>query len=399
MSADRSVIGSPVGSPVTGPDGVDVFELGAEHEQVVFCNDHATGLKAIVAIHSTALGPGLGGTRFYPYPTTAEAIRDVLNLSRGMSYKAALAGLDLGGGKAVIIGDPMKDKTEALLRAYGRFVQAIGGRYYTACDVGTYSEDMDVVARECRFVTGRTVAHGGAGDSSVLTAYGVYQGMRASAEALWGSPTLSGRTVGVAGVGKVGHHLVKHLVDDGAQVVVTDVYQPAVDRMVKEYGATAVADADALVRAEIDVYAPCAMGDALTDEVVDALTAKIVCGAANNQLSHPGIEKALADRAHPLRARLLRELRRADPGRRRARGVQLRAGRAARVEDLRHDQGGLRAGPHRRGHPGRGRRPACRAPDARRRPATRGLPPRLTHRPSRRSALPPDRHTGAIALL
>ena len=296
MSADPSVIGSRLSAPMTGPDGVDVFELGADHEQVVFCNDHVTGLKAIVAIHSTALGPGLGGTRFYPYPTTAEAIRDVLNLSRGMSYKAALAGLDLGGGKAVIIGDPMKDKTEALLRAYGRFVQAIGGRYYTACDVGTYSEDMDVVARECRFVTGRTVAHGGAGDSSVLTAYGVYQGMRASAEALWGSPTLSGRTVGIAGVGKVGHHLVKHLVDDGAQVVVTDVYQPAVDRMVKEYGATAVADADALVRAEIDVYAPCAMGDALTDDVVDVLTAKIVCGAANNQLSHPGIEKALNDR-------------------------------------------------------------------------------------------------------
>jgi valine dehydrogenase (NAD+) len=277
-------------------DGVDVFELGAEHEQVVFCNDSATGLRAIVAIHSTALGPGLGGTRFYPYASTADAVRDVLNLSRGMSYKNALAGLDLGGGKAVIIGDPAKDKTEALLRAYGRFVQTLGGRYITACDVGTYSADMDVVARECSFVTGRTVAHGGAGDSSVLTAYGVFQGMRASAEAVWGSPTLSGRTVGIAGVGKVGHHLVKHLVDDGARVVVTDVDHAAVDAMVKEYGATPVADADALVRAEIDVYAPCAMGGALTDDVVDVLTAKIVCGAANNQLDHPGIEKALADR-------------------------------------------------------------------------------------------------------
>ena len=372
MSADPSV--SPVGSPSTVADGVDVFELGAEHEQVVFCNDHATGLRAIVAIHSTALGPGLGGTRFYPYATTADAIRDVLNLSRGMSYKAALAGLDLGGGKAVIIGDPTKDKTEALLRAYGRFVQAIGGRYYTACDVGTYSEDMDVVARECSFVTGRTVAHGGAGDSSVLTAYGVYQGMRASAEALWGAPTLSGRTVGIAGVGKVGHHLVKHLVEDGAQVVVTDVYQPAVERVVQQYGATAVADADALVRADIDVYAPCAMGDALTDEVVDVLTAKIVCGAANNQLSHPGHREGAGRPRDPLRARLLRELRRPDPGGRRARGLQLRAGRAARVEDLRHDQGGLRAGPHRRGHPRRGRRPSRRAPDARRRPPARALP-------------------------
>ena len=293
MSADPSVPGPMTSSPA---DGVDVFELGVEHEQVVFCNDPGTGLKAIIAIHSTALGPALGGTRFYPYASTADAVRDVLNLSRGMSYKNALAGLDLGGGKAVIIGDPAKDKTEALLRAYGRFVQSLNGRYFTACDVGTFSVDMDVVARECDFVTGRTVAHGGAGDSSVLTAYGVFQGMRASAEAVWGTPTLSGRTVGIAGVGKVGHHLVKHLVDDGARVVVTDVNPPAVEAMVAQYGATAVADADALVRAEIDVYAPCAMGGALTDEVVDVLTAAIVCGAANNQLEHPGIEKALADR-------------------------------------------------------------------------------------------------------
>jgi valine dehydrogenase (NAD+) len=303
MSSDPDVPGLATGH-VTGTatshtrsvDGIDVFELGAEHEQVVFCNDPASGLKAIVAIHSTALGPALGGTRFYPYASTADAVRDVLNLARGMSYKNALAGLDLGGGKAVIIGDPAKDKSEALLRAYGRFVQSLNGRYITACDVGTYSADMDVVATECRFVTGRTVAHGGAGDSSVLTAYGVFQGMRASAEAVWGSATLSGRTVGVAGVGKVGHHLVKHLVDDGARVVVTDVNPAAVEAMVKEYGATAVADTDALVRAEIDVYAPCALGGALTDEVVDVLTASIVCGAANNQLEHPGIEQALAER-------------------------------------------------------------------------------------------------------
>jgi valine dehydrogenase (NAD+) len=281
---------------VDGVEGVDVFELGVEHEQVVFCNDPASGLRAIVAIHSTALGPGLGGTRFYPYRSTADAVRDVLNLSRGMSYKNALAGLDLGGGKAVIIGDPAKDKSEALLRAYGRFVQSLNGRYITACDVGTYCADMDVIARECSFVTGRTVTRGGAGDSSVLTAYGVFQGMRASAEALWGAPTLSGRTVGIAGVGKVGRHLVKHLVGDGARVVVTDVNPAAVEAMVTEYDATAVADAEALVQADIDVYAPCALGGALTDDVVDVLTATIVCGAANNQLEHPGVEKALADR-------------------------------------------------------------------------------------------------------
>lgn len=275
----------------------DVFELGSEHEQVVFCNDPASGLKAIVAVHSTALGPALGGTRFHPYPSTDDAIEDVLDLSRGMSYKAALAGLDLGGGKAVIIGDPRADKTEALLRAYGRFVQSLGGRYYTACDVGTFSEDMDHIARECDFVTGRTVAHGGAGDSSVLTAYGVFQGMRAAAEAVWGEPTLAGRTVGVAGVGKVGRHLVRHLIEDGAAVVITDVYQPSVEQVVADFPQVqVVADNDALVRSEIDVYAPCALGHALTDEVVDALPARIVCGAANNQLAHRGIEKALEDR-------------------------------------------------------------------------------------------------------
>src|SRR3989440_11523695 len=156
-----------------------VFDRGTGHEQVTYFNDPASGLRAIIAIYSTALGPALGGTRFYPYASEDDALADVLNLSRAMAYKAACAGLDLGGGKAVIIGDPTVDKTEALLRAYGRFVQAIGGRYYTACDVGTYVEDMDVVAREGRFVTGRSPAQGGAGDSSILTAYGVFEGMRA----------------------------------------------------------------------------------------------------------------------------------------------------------------------------------------------------------------------------
>ena len=277
--------------------GVDIFELGAEHEQVVFCNDHATGLRAIVAIHSTALGPALGGTRFYPYASTDEAIVDALNLSRSMSYKAALAGLDLGGGKAVIIGDPTRLKTEALLRAYGRFVQSLNGRYYTACDVGTYSDDMDHIARECDFVTGRTVAHGGAGDSSVLTAYGVFQGMRAAAEQVWGEPTLAGRTVGVAGIGKVGRHLVRHLIEDGASVVVTDVHVPSVESVRAEYPqVSAVGSTDELVAGDLDVYAPCALGGAISDEVLAVLGAKIVCGAANNQLAHPGIEKQLEER-------------------------------------------------------------------------------------------------------
>src|ERR687885_1433793 len=193
------------------------------HEQVVFCQDKQSGLRAIIAIYSTAIGPALGGTRFYPYPREEDAIHDVLELSRAMAYKNALAGLDLGGGKAVIWGDPERDKSEPLLRAYGRFVESLNGRYYTACDVGTYVQDMDVVARETRFVTGRSVEHGGAGDSSILTAWGVFQGMRAAAEHTWGSPTLAGRTVGIAGLGKVGKHLARHLLDDGAAVVGTDV--------------------------------------------------------------------------------------------------------------------------------------------------------------------------------
>jgi valine dehydrogenase (NAD+) len=275
----------------------DVFDLGSEHEQVVFANDPGTGLRAVIAIHSTALGPALGGTRFHAYASTADAVKDVLNLSRGMSYKAALAGLDLGGGKAVIIGDPTKLKSEPLLRAYGRHVQSLGGRYYTACDVGTFSIDMDVIARECSFVTGRTVAHGGAGDSSVLTAYGVFQGMRATASVAWGTTSLAGRTVGVAGVGKVGRHLVGHLVEDGASVVVTDVSAAAVERVRDEFPSIRVVpSAAALVASPLDVYAPCALGGAITDEVLEVLTAKIVCGAANNQLAHPGVEKALEER-------------------------------------------------------------------------------------------------------
>ncbi|WP_137294521.1 Glu/Leu/Phe/Val dehydrogenase dimerization domain-containing protein [Nocardioides dongxiaopingii] len=291
MSVTSSVTSSAPSLPA------DVFELGAEHEQVVFCHDAATGLRAIVAIHSTALGPALGGTRFHPYATTADALADVLDLSRGMSYKAALAGLDLGGGKAVIIGDPATLKSEALLRAYGRFVESLSGRYLTACDVGTYSEDMDHVARESRHVTGRTVAHGGAGDSSVLTAYGVFRGLLAAAEAAWGTDSLEGRVVGVSGVGKVGRHLVGHLVEAGASVVVTDVSDQALDRVRDEHAGVRVAEStEALVASPLDVYAPCALGHALTDEVAEVLSARVVCGAANNQLAHPGVEKALADR-------------------------------------------------------------------------------------------------------
>ncbi|MFG3297873.1 Glu/Leu/Phe/Val dehydrogenase [Micromonospora chersina] len=267
------------------------------HEQVVFCQDKQSGLKAIIGIYSTALGPALGGTRFYPYASEADALADVLDLSRGMAYKNALAGLDLGGGKAVIWGDPEQIKSEALLRAYGRFVESLAGRYYTACDVGTYVADMDVIARETSYVTGRSVEHGGAGDSSVLTAWGVFQGMRAAAEHVWGTPTLAGKRVGVAGLGKVGKYLTGHLLEDGAEVVATDVNPKALEWVRATHPqVTLVDDTAALVASDIDVYAPCALGGALNDDTVPVLRAKVVAGAANNQLAHAGIEKVLADR-------------------------------------------------------------------------------------------------------
>jgi valine dehydrogenase (NAD+) len=274
---------------------VDV--LGSGHEQVVFCSDPDSGLRAIIAIHSTALGPGLGGTRFYPYPSEEAAVADVLRLSRAMSYKNSLAGLDLGGGKAVIIGDPRTDKTEARLRAYGRFVEALGGRYLTACDVGTYNADLDVVARETRFAHGRSEAYGGCGDSSVLTAYGVFLGMRAAAQHRWGTPSLAGRTVAVAGVGKVGSHLVDHLVDDGADVVITDVDPAAVALVQARHPQVkAVPDTATLVGSPHDVYSPNALGGALDEATVAALPAEIVCGGANNQLATAGVAEQLRGR-------------------------------------------------------------------------------------------------------
>ncbi len=291
-----TVSGQPAEREPAADQSISSPLTGHSHEQIVFCQDAASGLRAIIAIYSTELGPALGGTRFYPYPSDDAALTDVLNLSRAMAYKNALAGLDLGGGKAVIIGDPAKLKSEALLRAYGRFVQSLSGRYVTACDVGTYSDDMDIVARECDFVTGRTEPYGGAGDSSVLTAYGVFQGMRASAEHAFGTPSLRGKVVAVEGVGKVGSHLVDHLAGDGAEVLIFDVNADAVQRVVARHPAVvAVASRAELLSASMDIYSPCALGGALDDTTIEALRAKVVCGGANNQLAHPGAEKLLTE--------------------------------------------------------------------------------------------------------
>ncbi len=260
-----------------------------DHEQVVFCHDRASGLRAVIAIHDTRLGPGLGGTRFFPYATIEDAVSDVLRLSRAMSYKNALAGLAHGGGKAVIVGDPATEKTPELLEAYGRFVESLGGRYVTACDVGTYVADMDVVARTTRWATGRSPENGGAGDSSLLTAYGVFEGMRAAAAHVWGEPTLAGRRVGIVGVGKVGRRLARHLVEDGASVVVTDVSARAVEALRSDLPEiAAVPDVPSMLGEPLDIYAPCALGGALDAVTVERLSARIVCGGANNQLVDEG---------------------------------------------------------------------------------------------------------------
>jgi valine dehydrogenase (NAD+) len=281
-------------------DGVDPAGSdlpGAPHEEVVRFTDAATGLLGYVAIHSTALGPALGGTRFRAYPDEAAAVADVLRLSTAMSYKNALAGLAHGGGKAVIVGDPHRDKTPDLLRAYGRVLDSLGGRYVTACDSGTTVADMDVIDETCRFVTGRSPERGGAGDSSVLTAFGLYEGMKAAAEVRWGEPSLAGRLVGVRGAGKVGSLLVGHLLADGAAVVVSDADPATVATVLADHpGARAVPDNDALVAEPLDVYAPCSLGGEVDEAVAATLSAGVVCGGANNQLARPGVAQVLADR-------------------------------------------------------------------------------------------------------
>ncbi len=250
-----------------------------------------------MGIHSTALGPALGGTRFYPYADEAAALIDVLHLSRAMSYKNALAGLDHGGGKAVIIGDPSAIKTPELLLAYGRLVESLAGRYVTACDVGTYVADMDVIAQVTGYVTGRSPENGGSGDSSVLTAFGVIQAMRACAQYVWGSPALTGRRVAIAGVGKVGHRLVSHVLDEGGEVLIHDVNRQAVDTVLAAHPEVTAIDSEAeLLTADVDVFSPNALGGALNDVSVAGLRAAVVCGGANNQLAHPGVETLLADR-------------------------------------------------------------------------------------------------------
>jgi leucine dehydrogenase len=264
---------------------MSVFEHidGDGYEQIVFCSDDQSGLRSIIAIHSTALGPALGGTRFYPYASEDEALVDVLRLSKGMTYKAAAAGLDLGGGKAVIIGDPKRIGSEELFRAYGRFIETLGGRYITAEDVGTALEDMDIVKRESRWVTGCSHTYGGSGDPSPVTAYGVLHGIKACALEVFGSDSLKDRTVALQGVGKVGHALCGYLVEEGAKVTIADIDVDNLARAVGDFGVETT-PLDTVHTLEADIFAPCALGGGINDDTISQLKCKIIAGAANNQL-------------------------------------------------------------------------------------------------------------------
>ena len=278
----------------------DRVEAG-DHEQVVFCHEPASGLRAIIAVHSTALGPSLGGTRFYPYPSEDAALTDVLRLAEGMTYKAAVAGLDWGGGKGVIIGDPRTDRTDELMLAYGRFVDALAGRYVTAEDVGTTQADMDLLSSVTRHVTGTSEARGGSGDPSPATATGLLAAMKALVFLSSGTDDLEGTHVVVAGVGKVGSHLVDHLLREGARVTIADVNDEAVVREVERVVRlphdrhVEVVGAEDAHRVPCDIYSPCGLGGVLDATTIPELRCWAVAGAANNQLADPGAAARLAD--------------------------------------------------------------------------------------------------------
>lgn len=255
-----------------------------DHEQVVFCNDKDTGLKAIIGIHNTVLGPALGGTRMWNYQSEWEALNDVLRLSRGMTFKSAITGLNLGGGKAVIIGDAKTQKSPELMRRFGRFVDSLSGKYITAEDVGMETSDMDTVREVTKHVSGISESKGGSGNPSPVTAYGVYMGMKAASKFQFGSDNLAGKKVIVQGIGHVGETLVKYITEEGGNVIISDINQERLEEVSKTYGAT-IYEGNDLYAEDVDIYAPCALGATVNDETIGRLRAKVIAGAANNQLA------------------------------------------------------------------------------------------------------------------
>ncbi|WP_312754387.1 Leu/Phe/Val dehydrogenase [Rummeliibacillus suwonensis] len=266
---------------------MEIFKYMEKHdyEQIVICQDGTSGLKAIIAIHDTTLGPALGGTRMWTYASEEDAMEDALRLARGMTYKNAAAGLNLGGGKTVIIGDPFKDKNEEMFRSLGRFIQGLNGRYITAEDVGTTVADMDLIHEETDYVTGISPAFGSSGNPSPVTAYGVYVGMKAAAKEAFGSDSLKGKKVAVQGLGNVAYTLCRYLYKEGAKLVATDINKEAVKRVVDEFSAVAV-DPNDIYKQEVDIFSPCALGAIINDQTISQLKAKVIAGSANNQLQH-----------------------------------------------------------------------------------------------------------------
>lgn len=258
------------------------------HEQIVFCHDKDTGLKAIIGIHNTVLGPALGGTRMWKYNNEWEALNDVLRLSRGMTYKSAISGLDLGGGKAVIIGDAKTDKNPELMQKFGEFVHSLSGKYITAEDVGMVTADMDTVRDVTPYVTGISEARGGSGNPSPVTAYGVYMGMKAAAKYQFGSDNLAGKKILVQGIGHVGETLVSHLCQEGALVQMVDLSTQRLEEVSQKYGAQ-IFTGDDMYSADVDIYAPCALGATINDDTVYKIKAKVIAGAANNQLANENV--------------------------------------------------------------------------------------------------------------
>ncbi len=266
---------------------ISVFDEVSQyaHEQLVYCYDENTGLKAIIGIHNTVLGPALGGTRMWNYKSEKEAFVDVLRLSRGMTFKASISGLNLGGGKAVIIGDARKIKTEALLRRFGKYIESLHGKYVTAEDVNMSPDDMEYIAMETKYVTGLSEKMGGSGDPSPFTAYGVYMGMKACAKEAYGSDSLTGKKVGVQGVGHVGHYLVKHLSVEGAKIIVSDINKDKIKSIAKDFKVEAVNEKE-LYHSDMDIYAPCALGATVNENTLSKMNCDIIAGAANNQLEN-----------------------------------------------------------------------------------------------------------------
>ncbi|OXS64613.1 leucine dehydrogenase [Bacillus sp. DSM 27956] len=267
---------------------MDMFQKIQNHEQVVFCNDEETGLKAIIAIHNTTLGPALGGCRMRPYSSVDEALEDVLRLSKGMTYKCAAADVDFGGGKAVIIGDPEKDKHPELFRAFGQFVESLNGRFYTGTDMGTTPEDFVYALKETNCIVGVNEEYGGSGDSSIPTAMGVIYGLQATNQNVWGSKDLYGKSYAIQGLGKVGFKVAERLLEEGADLYVTDISQKSIDLLVakaKNMGAAIkVVSGEEIYSVDADVFVPCAIGGVINDHTVDQLKVKAVVGSANNQL-------------------------------------------------------------------------------------------------------------------